>query len=237
MKWKSIDWMLSRNMDCSLIYDDIEQIIWNEFWWMNVTHQRRWRWCSATMELTIRQLSAVNTRASWILTSKYLQWGSKRREFSFLKIIELASFVLRVGPVPPRNMASPVGQAVGSNSFNQGLFQDITSCYHQVFTRRSHPPSPSMLSKSQLTVLSWSSTWLPVPPRKTAEIVLEYRIRQCNQLQRKGRQQSKVKWLCICRLIGLHVQNGDWTWCIVVSIGLHFVKSGMVNLQHKIVAT
>ncbi len=192
--------MLSSNMEWSLYMMILTKSYEMNFWSMNVTRQRRWRWRSGTMELAIRQLSAVNTRASWILTSKYLQWGSKRREFSVLKLIALASFVLRVGPVPPRNMASPVGQAIGSNRFNQGLFQDITSCYHQVFTRRGHPPS--MLSKSQLTVLSGSSTWLPVPPRKTAEIVLEYKIGQCNQLQRKGRQQAKVKWLCICWLIG-----------------------------------
>jgi hypothetical protein len=115
--------------------------------------------------------------------SKYLQWGCERREFSFSKLRAFASFALWVGSVPSRNMASPVGQAIGSNRFNQGLFQDITSCSQHVFTRRGHPPSPSMLSKSQLTVLSGSSTWLPVTPRKTAEIVLEYRIEQCNQLQ------------------------------------------------------
>jgi hypothetical protein len=35
MKWKSIGWMLSSNMGWSLIYDDIDQIIWTEFYgWM-----------------------------------------------------------------------------------------------------------------------------------------------------------------------------------------------------------
>jgi hypothetical protein len=76
------------------------------------------------------------------------------------------------------------------------------------------------------------TTWLPVTPRKTAEIVLEYRIEQCNQLQRKGRQQAKVKWLCIDYMYKMGFELDA-----VASIGLHFVKSGMVNLLHKIVAT
>jgi hypothetical protein len=191
MKGKSIGWMLSSNMGYSLIYDDIDHIIWNEFWWMDVTRQRRWTWCSGTMERAIRQLSAVNTRASRVLTSKYHQWGCKRREFSILKLIAFASFVLWVGPVPPRNMASPVGQAIGSNRFNQGLFQDITSCSQHVFTRRGHPPSPSMLSKSQLTVLSGSSTWLPVTPRKTGARI-QNRTVQPVTTQGKAASESKM---------------------------------------------